>query len=90
MLTIQLVEGREDIDWTRHAMMTSFGFIYLGSFQYLLYNKLYASSKIRTLVHTWLRCWPVHAHIHLCAGLYSGVVASQRMWGTLVWRHSKP
>ena len=39
---LQLVERNEEFDWTRHAMMTSFGFLYLGSFQYLLYNRLYA------------------------------------------------
>lgn len=31
---VQVVEGREDFDWTRHAAFCAFGFAYLGGFQY--------------------------------------------------------
>lgn len=34
----QVVEGREDFDYTRHAAFCAFGFTYLGGFQYWLYN----------------------------------------------------
>jgi len=33
-----VVEGKEKIDWKRNAMFTTFGFFYLGGFQYWLYN----------------------------------------------------
>lgn len=32
----QVVEKREDFDWTRHAAFCAFGFAYLGGFQYWL------------------------------------------------------
>jgi protein Mpv17 len=32
------VERREKFDWTRHAVFCTFGFAYLGAFQYWLYN----------------------------------------------------
>jgi hypothetical protein len=34
----KVIEGRENIDWTRHAVFCTFGFAYLGGFQYWLYN----------------------------------------------------
>jgi len=34
----QVVEKKEDFDWTRHAAFVTFGFAYLGSVQYYLYN----------------------------------------------------
>jgi len=34
----KVVEGREKMDWTRHAVFCTFGFAYLGGFQYWLYN----------------------------------------------------
>lgn len=34
----KVIEGREDIDWGRHAVFCTFGFAYLGAFQYYLYN----------------------------------------------------
>ena len=33
-----VVERKEKIDWRRNAMFTTFGFMYLGGFQYWLYN----------------------------------------------------
>ena len=33
-----VVEKRDKIDWRRNAMFTTFGFFYLGGFQYWLYN----------------------------------------------------
>jgi hypothetical protein len=33
-----VVEKREKMDWQRNAMFTAFGFVYLGGFQYWLYN----------------------------------------------------
>jgi len=33
-----VVEKKEKIDWKRNAMFTTFGFFYLGGFQYYLYN----------------------------------------------------
>ena len=47
---LQVVERNEEFDWTRHLMMTGFGFVYLGSFQYLLYNKLYACCLAKVLL----------------------------------------
>jgi hypothetical protein len=35
---LQIVEGRKEVDWTRNAAFTIFGFAYLGGFQYWLYN----------------------------------------------------
>jgi hypothetical protein len=37
-----VVEGREEMDWTRHAVFCTFGFAYLGGFQYWLYNVKFA------------------------------------------------
>ena len=37
-LLLQVVEKKEDFDWTRHAAFVTFGFAYLGSVQYYLYN----------------------------------------------------
>lgn len=34
----QVIEGREDFDFSRHAVFCAFGFAYLGAFQYWLYN----------------------------------------------------
>ena len=34
----KVIEGKEDFDWTRHAVFCTFGFAYLGGFQYWLYN----------------------------------------------------
>jgi len=34
----KVIERRKDIDWTRHAVFCTFGFAYLGGFQYWLYN----------------------------------------------------
>jgi protein Mpv17 len=34
----KVVEGREQMDWGRHAVFCTFGFAYLGGFQYWLYN----------------------------------------------------
>lgn len=34
----KVVEKKEDFDWTRHAAFVTFGFAYLGSVQYYLYN----------------------------------------------------
>ncbi|KIZ01914.1 hypothetical protein MNEG_6046 [Monoraphidium neglectum] len=38
-----VMEGTEfkDVDWKRHAVFCSFGFFYLGGFQYYLYNHLF-------------------------------------------------
>jgi hypothetical protein len=38
----KIVEKREEIDWRRNAMFTTFGFFYLGGFQYYLYNIKFA------------------------------------------------
>ena len=35
---MQVIERREEIDWKRHAVFCTFGFCYLGAFQYWLYN----------------------------------------------------
>jgi len=35
---LQVIEKREDIDWKRHFVFVTFGFVYLGGFQYYLYN----------------------------------------------------
>jgi hypothetical protein len=34
----KVIERRENFDWTRHAVFCTFGFAYLGAFQYYLYN----------------------------------------------------
>ena len=34
----QVVERKEDFDWTRHMGFVTFGFMYLGCAQYYLYN----------------------------------------------------
>lgn len=34
----KVIEKKKEIDWTRHAVFCSFGFAYLGGFQYYLYN----------------------------------------------------
>ena len=34
----KVLEGREEMDWKRHATFCTFGFLYLGGFQYWLYN----------------------------------------------------
>lgn len=34
----KVIERRENMDWTRHAVFCTFGFAYLGGFQYYLYN----------------------------------------------------
>ncbi len=33
-----MIEGRDDFDYSRHAVFCAFGFTYLGAFQYWLYN----------------------------------------------------
>lgn len=38
LLSPQVVERKEDFDWTRHAAFVTFGFCYLGGVQYYLYN----------------------------------------------------
>jgi len=34
----KVIEGKKEMDWTRHAVFCTFGFVYLGGFQYYLYN----------------------------------------------------
>jgi protein Mpv17 len=34
----KVIERKKEIDWTRHAVFCTFGFAYLGAFQYYLYN----------------------------------------------------
>ncbi len=34
----KVLEGRDEMDWKRHATFCTFGFLYLGGFQYWLYN----------------------------------------------------
>jgi hypothetical protein len=34
----KVIEGKKEMDWTRHAVFCTFGFAYLGAFQYYLYN----------------------------------------------------
>ena len=38
----KVVERKENIDWQRNAVYSSFGFAYLGCFQYYLYNIKFA------------------------------------------------
>lgn len=38
----KVVERRENIDWQRNAVYSTFGFAYLGCFQYYLYNIKFA------------------------------------------------
>lgn len=45
----QVIEGRKEMDWTRHAVFCTFGFAYLGGFQYWLYNIQF--TKVREV--TW-------------------------------------
>lgn len=37
----KVMERREEMDWRRNATFTAFGFMYLGGFQYFLYNKVF-------------------------------------------------
>jgi len=37
----KVIEGRDEIDWRRQATFTIFGFMYLGGFQYTLYNNAF-------------------------------------------------
>ncbi|MEW5308842.1 MAG: hypothetical protein WDW38_000772 [Sanguina aurantia] len=41
MFAQKVMESREEMDWRRHAMFCSFGLVYLGCFQYYLYNTLF-------------------------------------------------
>lgn len=41
MVAQKVVEQKSEIDWKRHAMFASFGLVYLGGFQYWLYNRLF-------------------------------------------------
>lgn len=34
----KVIEGKKEVDWNRHAVFCTFGFLYLGGFQYWLYN----------------------------------------------------
>ncbi|KAL3147315.1 hypothetical protein ABBQ32_002800 [Trebouxia sp. C0010 RCD-2024] len=38
LIAQKVVEGKEEMDWTRHAAFVCFGFGYLGGMQYYLYN----------------------------------------------------
>jgi protein Mpv17 len=42
-LPAQVMEGKpwEEVDWRRHGLFCTFGFFYLGGFQYYLYNHLF-------------------------------------------------
>jgi len=35
------VNGHDEIDWRRHFTFCTFGLVYLGGFQYFLYNVLF-------------------------------------------------
>lgn len=37
----KVLEKREDVDWKRHGVFITFGLVYLGGFQYYLYNHLF-------------------------------------------------
>lgn len=37
----KVIEGRDQVDWKRHSVFVTFGFFYLGGFQYYLYNHLF-------------------------------------------------
>lgn len=38
MFAQKIIEGRDEMDWKRHGIFVTFGFLYLGGFQYYLYN----------------------------------------------------
>lgn len=38
MFAQKVIERREEVDWKRHFIFVTFGFCYLGGFQYYLYN----------------------------------------------------
>eukprot|EP00887_Chlorella_sp_A99_P004985 scaffold4.g4985.t1 len=38
----KVIERREHVDWKRQVIFTTFGFAYLGAFQYYLYNNLFS------------------------------------------------
>ncbi|KAK9789228.1 hypothetical protein WJX73_004317 [Symbiochloris irregularis] len=38
LIAQKVVEKREELDWSRHLGFVAFGFLYLGSVQYYLYN----------------------------------------------------
>ena len=38
----KVVEHRDSVDWQRNAVYSTFGFAYLGCFQYYLYNVKFA------------------------------------------------
>lgn len=45
----QVIEKREDIDWKRHFVFVTFGFVYLGGFQYYLYNVKFTQADPHSL-----------------------------------------
>lgn len=44
---LQVIERRENMDWTRHAVFCTFGFAYLGGFQYYLYNIKFTQVRLQ-------------------------------------------
>ena len=57
-LCLQVIERREEFDFTRHAAFCAFGFAYLGGFQYWLYNIKFtqvgaAPGAARCVVRLW-------------------------------------
>eukprot|EP00775_Hariotina_reticulata_P003648 gene3648-3909_t len=41
MFAQKVIEKREEMDWKRHGVFLTFGLVYLGGFQYYLYNHLF-------------------------------------------------
>jgi hypothetical protein len=48
LLVQKVVERREQIDWKRNAAFASFGFVYLGGVQYMIYVPLFGRLFPRT------------------------------------------
>ena len=48
-ILLQVVEKREEVDWKRHFIFVTFGFVYLGGFQYYLYNVKFTQVYSRCL-----------------------------------------
>ena len=41
LFTQKVIEGKKEIDWRRNAVFGTFGFLYMGCFQYWLFNIMF-------------------------------------------------
>ena len=53
LVTQHLIEGKKETDWKRLSVFTTFGFAYLGGWQYYLFNHIFVKTEKLMRIAKW-------------------------------------